>query len=87
MLLTLFCLSLIVCAGEVEQLRLKQRIVDEKRREALSKILDIKGSSSENWRFMFDICIGILWNILRVDELHFSIQGALEYFVEFDRIC
>ncbi|PNX71930.1 kinesin-like protein KIFC3-like, partial [Trifolium pratense] len=29
---------------EVEELRLKQRIVDEKRREALSKILDIKGS-------------------------------------------
>ncbi|XP_061349441.1 kinesin-like protein KIN-14U isoform X2 [Gastrolobium bilobum] len=29
---------------EVEQLRLKQRILDEKRREALSKILDIKGS-------------------------------------------
>ncbi|WJX19440.1 hypothetical protein P8452_09132 [Trifolium repens] len=29
---------------EVEELRVKQRIVDEKRREALSKILDIKGS-------------------------------------------
>ncbi|XP_057425094.1 kinesin-like protein KIN-14U [Lotus japonicus] len=29
---------------EVEQLRLNQRIVDDKRREALSKILDIKGS-------------------------------------------
>ncbi|KEH43051.1 putative minus-end-directed kinesin ATPase [Medicago truncatula] len=29
---------------EVEELRLKQRKVDEKRREALSKILDIKGS-------------------------------------------
>ncbi|KAK2402950.1 P-loop containing nucleoside triphosphate hydrolase superfamily protein [Trifolium repens] len=29
---------------EVEELRVKQRIVNEKRREALSKILDIKGS-------------------------------------------
>ncbi|KAL5068668.1 hypothetical protein RYX36_019555 [Vicia faba] len=29
---------------EVEELRLKQGIVDEKRRQALSKILDIKGS-------------------------------------------
>ncbi|KAI5416490.1 hypothetical protein KIW84_041519, partial [Lathyrus oleraceus] len=29
---------------EVEELRLKQRVVDGKRRQALSKILDIKGS-------------------------------------------
>ncbi|KAK7344200.1 hypothetical protein VNO77_13550 [Canavalia gladiata] len=29
---------------EIEELRLKQRILDKKRREALSKILDIKGS-------------------------------------------
>jgi hypothetical protein len=37
-------LLILFCAGEVEELRVKQRIVDEKRREALSKILDIKGS-------------------------------------------
>jgi hypothetical protein len=30
------------CAGEVEELSVKQRIVDEKRRETLSKILDVK---------------------------------------------
>jgi hypothetical protein len=30
-------------AGEVEELRLKQRVVDGKRRQTLSKILDIKG--------------------------------------------
>jgi hypothetical protein len=52
------------CAEEVEELRLKQRKVDEKRREALSKILDIKGSCCR-----VVVWIGILWIML------FSFKG------------
>lgn len=33
-------------AGEIVNLRLKQRSLDEKRREALNKIIDIKGELS-----------------------------------------
>lgn len=36
--------SISLSLGEIEQLRLKLRASDEKRREALNKILDIKGS-------------------------------------------
>jgi len=35
----------IACVGEIEELRVKQKKLDKKRREALSKILDIKGSN------------------------------------------
>lgn len=34
----------LICAGEIVQLRLKKKSFDEKRRDALNKILDIKGS-------------------------------------------
>ena len=34
----------IACVGEIEELRVKQKKLDKKRREALSKILDIKGN-------------------------------------------
>jgi len=43
MLLMFFGLVEIVCVGEIEELRLKQKKLDKKRREELSKILDIKG--------------------------------------------
>ncbi|KAJ7973431.1 Kinesin-like protein [Quillaja saponaria] len=36
--------SILNLEGEIEQLRLKQRSLDENRREALNKMLDIKGS-------------------------------------------
>jgi len=53
-------LLILFSAEEVEELRLKQRKVDEKRREALSKILDIKGSScGVDWGFYYMLMYGL----------------------------
>lgn len=38
------------CAGEILQLRQKQKLLDEKRREALNNIIDIKGD--DFWCFI-----------------------------------
>lgn len=39
-----FMLIILCCVGDIVQLRLKKRSFDEKRRDALNKILDIKGN-------------------------------------------
>ncbi|RDY08423.1 Kinesin-like protein KIN-14U, partial [Mucuna pruriens] len=61
---------------EIEQLRLKQKKLDKKRREALSKILDIKGSN----RRIKAILVRLMLIVYKesVEELQFAIQGAFE---------
>lgn len=46
--LTFECLFGMQCAGEIVALRLNLRSLDDKLRQALNKIIDIKGNSHED---------------------------------------
>ncbi|XP_038879373.1 kinesin-like protein KIN-14U [Benincasa hispida] len=81
--------SILNLEGEIEQLRLKLRASDEKRREALNKILDIKGSIRVFCRvrpFLLTdrrrICEPIL---LEQDKVRVRSSGTRKEF-EFDKI-
>jgi hypothetical protein len=83
-------LLILFCAGEVEELSVKHRIVDDKIREALSKILDIKGSVNYRFYSMLTYELEFCWYVILIQGLknliYFDIQVALECFVELDRI-
>lgn len=74
------------CLGEIAQLKLKQKLWDEKRREALNKIIDIKGKEGDiphlpkllilMWKW-FGIFV---YNV--VSEM--DVQAVFESFVELD---
>ncbi|CAK9328306.1 unnamed protein product [Citrullus colocynthis] len=81
--------SILNLEGEIEQLRLKLRVSDEKRREALNKILDIKGSIRVFCRvrpfLLIDrrrICEPIL---LEQDKVRVQSSGTRKEF-EFDKV-
>nr|QWT43336.1 kinesin-like protein KIN14G [Citrullus lanatus] len=81
--------SILNLEGEIEQLRLKLRVSDEKRREALNTILDIKGSIRVFCRvrpfLLIDrrrICEPIL---LEQDKVRVQSSGTRKEF-EFDKV-